>query len=196
MRSMRFHGRHDDRVQECQAPGCDEPGQFRAPGPRAAGFDGPGDHFWFCLDHVREFNARYNYFAGMSADEIVAAQHPAAGWSNTSTTRTFRADAGIGDAPRWADFDDPLEAIGARASDIRRRAQGRAQATRFTREEQDALTAMDLSPDVDRAELRRRYSDLVRRYHPDRNGGDRSHEARLMRVVEAYQLLRKSAAIA
>ena len=43
--------------------------------------------------------------------------------------------------------------------------------------------------------LRQRYSELVRRYHPDRNGGDRTYEARLGRVVEAYQVLRKSAAI-
>lgn len=196
MRSARFHGRYEERIQECQAPGCSEAGQFRAPGPRAPGFDGPGEHLWFCLDHVREFNARYNYFAGMSADEIVAAQHPAAGWANSSTTRTFRADAGIGDTPRWADFDDPLDAIGARAAGIRRQAQGRAASSRFSREEQDALSAMDLAPDIDRTALRRRYSELVRRYHPDRNGGDRRHEARLTRVVEAYQLLRKSAALA
>lgn len=192
---MRFHGRHEDRIQECQAPGCNEPGQFRAPGPSAPGFDGPGEHLWFCLDHVREFNARYNFFAGMSAEEIVAAQHPAAGWANSSTTRAFRADAGIDGVPRWADFDDPLEAIGARAGDIRRRAQVRAKASRFSPAERDALIAMDLDGDLDRAALRRRYSELVRRYHPDRNGGDRRHEARLRSVVEAYQLLRKSVAL-
>jgi hypothetical protein len=193
---MRFHGRHDDRIQHCQAPGCDEPGQFRAPGVRPSGFDGPGESLWFCLDHVREFNARYDFFAGMSAEEIVAAQHPAAGWASSSTTRAFRADAGAGGVPRWADFDDPLEAIGARAADIRRRAQRGVQATRFTRDEQEALATMDLPADMDRAALRRRYSELVRRYHPDRNGGDRSHESRLSRVVEAYQLLRRSAALA
>ena len=55
---------------------------------------------------------------------------------------------------------------------------------------------MGLGSDVDKTKLRRRYSELVRRYHPDRNGGDRRHEAQLGRVVEAYQLLRKSAAIA
>lgn len=196
MKSMRFHGRHEDQIQECQAPGCDEAGQFRAPGSRGAGFDGPGDAMWFCLDHVREFNAAYNWFRGMSAEEIVAAQHPAAGWANSSTTRAFRADAGVGGAPRWADFSDPLEAIGARASTIRRQAHGRGQASRFTPGEQDALAAMDLTGDIDRTALRRRYSELVRRYHPDRNGGDRRHEARLTRVVEAYQLLRKSAALA
>lgn len=193
---MRFHGRHDDRIQECQAPGCGEAGQFRAPGPRSSGFDGPGDSLWFCLDHVREFNAAYNWFEGMSADEIVAAQHPAAGWATSSTTRAFRTDAGVGGPPRWADFDDPLDAIGAQASDLRRRAANRAQASRFTREEQDALSAMNLTADVDRHALRRRYSELVRRYHPDRNGGDRRHEARLTKVVEAYQMLRRSAALA
>ena len=200
MRPTKFHGRYEDSIQECQAPGCGEPGQVRAPGPRSAGFDGPGESLWFCLDHVREFNAAYDWFEGMSAEEILAAQHPAAGWANSSTQRAFRADAGVGGMPRWADFDDPLDAIGARASDLRRRAQtraeGRAQAARFTRQEQDALSAMDLSPDIDRAALRRRYSELVRRYHPDRNGGDRSHEVRLTRVVEAYQLLRRSAALA
>lgn len=161
-----------------------------------AGFDGPGEHLWCCLDHVREFNARYNYFAGMSADEIVAAQHPASGWADTNTTRAFRADAGTGAVPRWADFADPLEAISARAAGIRGDARGAAAASRFTAREREALTAMDLEPGIDRGALRRRYSELVRRYHPDRNGGDRSHEARLTRVVEAYQLLRRSRALA
>jgi len=54
---------------------------------------------------------------------------------------------------------------------------------------------MGLGSDIDRQRLRRRYSELVRRYHPDRNGGDRTYEKRLGRVVEAYQVLRKSAAI-
>jgi curved DNA-binding protein CbpA len=55
---------------------------------------------------------------------------------------------------------------------------------------------MGLDPQADRKRLRRRYSELVRKYHPDRNGGDRSHEGRLQSVVEAYQLLRKAAAFA
>ena len=59
-----------------------------------------------------------------------------------------------------------------------------------------ARETMGLGLDADRRRLRRRYSELVRRYHPDRNGGERKYEARLGRVVEAYQLLRKSRAFA
>jgi hypothetical protein len=126
----------------------------------------------------------------MTPDEILEAQSPVAGWARE--TRAFRADAA--GVPRWADFDDPLDAIGARASELRRRAAGQQQFARFTPRERDALGVMGLGPQTDRHELRKRYSTLVRRYHPDRNGGDRSHEAVLQRVVEAYQLLRKAAA--
>jgi hypothetical protein len=198
MRNQRFHGRFEDSARQCEADGCREPGEFRAPGPRPPGFDGPGDWRWFCLDHVREFNSGYDWFDGMSAEEILAAQSPIYGWQ--TETRAFRAGAGVGGTPRWADFDDPLDAIGARAGDIRARAAGRranaAHGARFTAREHEALGVMGLDPQADRTRLRRRYSELVRRYHPDRNGGDRSHEARLQQVVEAYQLLRRAAAFA
>ncbi|MEO6154004.1 MAG: J domain-containing protein [Croceibacterium sp.] len=198
MRPHKFHGRYDTDGRACDAAGCAEVGEFRAPGERAPGFDGPGDWRWLCLDHVRAFNAGYDWFDGMSADEILEAQSPIAGWR--TETRAFRADAAAGAVPRWADFDDPLDAIGARASEIRRRAEMRqastAERARFSPREREAMSVMGLGPKTDRHELRRRYSTLVRRYHPDRNGGDRSHESKLQRVVEAYQLLRKSAPFA
>lgn len=177
----------------CQHPGCREPGEFRAPGARGSSFDGPGEWRWFCLDHVREFNAGYDWFEGMSAEEILSAQSPIAGWQ--TETHAFRPTAGVDGMPRWADYDDPLDAISARASGIKSRARREAEMAmdgRFSADEARALDTMGLGLDVDRQTLRRRYSELVRRYHPDRNGGDRKFEARLGRVVEAYQLLRKS----
>lgn len=197
MKQTRFHGRYEAPDRQCAAPGCPQPGEFRAPGDRRGGFDGPGEWRWLCLDHVREFNAGYDYFAGMSADEILAAQSPIAGWA--SETRAFRPTAGIGDAPRWADYADPLDAIGARAAGIRSRAERAARAamdSRFSKDEHEALEDMGLGRDTDRTALRRRYAELVRRYHPDRNGGDRKFESRLNRIVEAYQLLSKSLALA
>lgn len=201
MRGDRFHGRFETEGRGCDAPECAEAGEFRAPGPRGSSFDGPGDYRWFCLVHVREFNAGYDWFEGMSADEILAAQSPVSGWA--STARAFRA-AEMGDAmPHWADYDDPLDAIHARAAGIKSRARRRADQMHsevqmkggFGAEEVQALEILGLDAGIDRLRLRRRYSELVRRYHPDRNGGDRSHEVRLGRVVEAYQLLRKSRAL-
>jgi hypothetical protein len=196
MRRDRFHGRFETKGRQCHAPGCEDAGEFRAPGPRGSSFDGPGDYRWLCLEHVREFNSDYDWFEGMSADEILAAQSPVAG--GASTARAFRADE-MGDAmPRWADYEDPLEAINARAARIKSRAQRQGEmrmSGRFAAEEVQALQVLGLNVEIDRPKLRRRYSELVRRYHPDRNGGDRSHEVHLGRVVEAYQVLRKSRAL-
>jgi hypothetical protein len=197
MPSPRFHGRVESAGRACEAPGCREAGEFRAPGRRPHGFDGPGEWRWFCLDHVREFNAGYDWFEGMSAEEILEAQSPIAGWRTES--RAFRPTAGIADGPRWADYADPLDAIAARARGIKshaERAARTAMSGRFSKEEALALETMGLGSDTDRTRLRRRYSELVRRYHPDRNGGDRRHEDKLTAVVDAYQLLRKSAALA
>ena len=196
MRHDRFHGRHQVDGRQCHWPECEEAGEFRAPGERSSGFDGPGDYRWFCLEHVREFNAGYDFFRGMSADEILRAQSPLHGWERES--RAFRPTAGIDGVPRWADFADPLEAISARAKNHVRSRQpaGRKDGRPVTPEERRALDVLGLALDCDRMALRKRYSELVRRYHPDRNGGDRSFEARLQSVVEAYQLLRKAAAFA
>ncbi|MFM6932720.1 MAG: J domain-containing protein [Novosphingobium sp.] len=192
MNHDRFHGRIYGSGRPCDWPGCNEDGEFRAPGERPSGFDGPGAYRWFCLDHVREFNARYDAFAGMSAEEIWQAQSPIAGWERE--TRAFRPTAGIDSAPRWADFADPLEAITgrARARKPAQRKDGRA----VTGEEREAFGTLGLAIDADRRDLRSRYSEMVRQYHPDRNDGDRSFEARLQRVVEAYQLLRRSSVFA
>jgi hypothetical protein len=197
MAQTRFHGRHENIDRVCEYPGCNQPGEFRAPGHRPNGFDGPGQWRWFCLEHVREFNAGYDWFEGMSAEEILEAQAPASGWRTESPSFGSRA-AGVDGMPRWADFDDPLEAISARAGGIRSRAEREAKMAmsgQWSREEAEALETMGLGSDTDRRRLRRRYSELVRRYHPDRNGGDRRYEARLTKVVDAYQLLRKSAAM-
>ena len=190
MKHDRFHGRNPDKGRCCDAPACPEPGEFRAPGPRQPGFDGPGDYRWYCLDHVRQFNAGYNWFAGMSSDEILAAQHPVHGWDRQ--TRAFSPTAGIDGAPRWAGFADPLEAISGRAR-ARQPAQ-RGDGQLVSPDERRALSTLGLPLDADRRALRMRYADLVRALHPDRNGGDRSQEQRLQQVVEAYQLLRKAAA--
>ena len=141
---------------------------------------------------MRQFNTGYDWFDGMSPEEIMAAQHPIHGWDRQ--TRAFSPTAGIDTAPRWADFADPLEAISrrARARTPAQRPDGKV----FTPDQRRALDVLGLTIEIDRRDLRKRYADLVHALHPDRNGGDRSSEKRLQAVVEAYQLLRKAAVFA
>ena len=184
-RHTRFHGRVGDTDRLCDAPGCTEAGEFRAPPPYGQRSDGPPEWRWLCLDHVRAFNKAFNFFAGMSPEEIYAAQTPYAGWERE--TRAFAANA-ESPPPRWADYADPLDAIGARYAAHRRPIKPRAEAER-----DKALEVLELGPDASTHEIRKAYARLVRRYHPDHNGGDRQYEKALQRVVAAYTQLKQSA---
>jgi hypothetical protein len=186
-RQSKLHGRVEGAKAHCAVPGCGAPGEFKAP-LEPANFDGPGSWLFLCLDHVREHNTKYNFFEGMSPEEISEAQGPLAGWERPS--RKFAAN-GADPPPRWSDFSDPLEAIATRFRGIRD-----AQTSRFNKAERQALSVLGLGEDADRHAVRKRYSQLVRRYHPDKNGGDRAQESKLGAVIEAYQLLRRSAAFA
>jgi hypothetical protein len=182
-----MHGKVEGARGRCAIPGCRNRGEYKAP-VQPANFDGPGDYRLLCLDHVREHNARYNYFDGMSPDEIVEAQGPFGGWEQPS--RRFRP-VGADPMPAWADFADPLDAIAARF-----RYADRGPPQRFTPDERRALGTLGLAEDADLHRIRRQYSKLVRRFHPDRNGGDRSHEGRLGEVIDAWQTLKKAKAFA
>jgi curved DNA-binding protein CbpA len=177
-------------------PGCDVAGEFRAPPEAVRNMaDGPPQWRWFCLEHIREFNQKYNYFKGMNADEVEAAQRPYAGWERE--TRAFSSGAATGTRPpRWADFTDPLDAIGARFKARMEAERPRADGRALSPEDRKALHTLGLSPDADRRGLRTRYTELLRAYHPDHNGGDRGHEQSLQAVIAAYAHLRKAPAFA
>ena len=182
-RGERFHGRVSGVQTRCAEGDCEQAGEFRAPLRGGEGWQ------WLCLEHVRAFNARYNFFDGMSTDEIEAAQRPYAGWERE--TRAF-AQTGGGLGPRWADYADPIEAISAHFRPERPRPGGGP----LTDGDRRLLRVLGLDGDADRRALRQRYAELVRLYHPDRNGGDRSHEKKLQDVIAAYTALKGRPAFA
>jgi hypothetical protein len=195
-RHTRFHGRVEGADRACSHPGCEGVGEFRAPPEaRLRAPDGPPQWRWFCLDHIRAFNQQYNFFKDMSPEEIDDAQRPYAGWERE--TRAFSSSAASGTMPpRWGDFHDPLDAIGARFKARMAEMAGRQDGKPLSGEDRSALKTLGLAADADRKALRTRYTELVRRYHPDHNGGDRRHEQALQHVLAAYAHLRKAPAFA
>ena len=190
----RFHGRVRGSRRHCAHPGCTETGEFRAPDPdgEAASPNGPGDYRYLCLDHVREFNAGYNWFEGMTVEEILDAQSPLNIWP--SETRAFRASGGVDLPPKWADFKDPLDAISTRFKS--RMPKERADGHFLSPQDRSALKTLGLGEDADRRALRSAYSAKVRKYHPDKNGGNRSYEKALQDVIAAYTHLKTAPAFA
>ena len=56
--------------------------------------------------------------------------------------------------------------------------------------ERKAFDTLGLEVDATAAEIKARFKELVKRHHPDANGGDRSTEDRLREIIQAYNYLK------
>jgi len=170
-------GETADTGRLCDAPGCETLGEFRAPRDRSR----LRDYFWFCLTHVRAYNQAWDYYRGMSAEEIEQNVREDTSWQR----------------PTW-----PLGRIGSGkvAPDMMKDPLGiladMPPPQRKTRKEappelRAALDVMGLGWPIDEDGLRTRYKDLAKRHHPDTTGGDKQAEERFKDINRAYSLLRK-----
>ncbi|HTI67238.1 MAG TPA: J domain-containing protein [Caulobacteraceae bacterium] len=183
---------HDLKPGErpCEWPGCRVAGAAKAPKSR----ERLDEHYWFCQPHAGEYNRNWNFFEGMS--EAGVAQAQAARAHGERPTWQFRASRFSREAASFAQragtgqgYADPFDMLGRRA----RATEAARQAPRnLGRLENKALAELDLDEAADKAAIRARYAELVKRCHPDANGGDRSAEQRLQRVLKAYKTLQKA----
>ena len=176
----------DDRTHPvCQWKGCDKPGKFRA--PKGRGRD--GEFFAFCAEHVRQYNASYNYFDGMSDAQV----------------EEFQKDALTGHRPTWKVAgnshaeeaeEKPSAASATTAQDFHawRAKQARRAAKKPSRKlkplELKAVTTLGLTQSSSKEEIKTRFKELVKTHHPDANGGDRGSEEKLREIIQAYNYLK------
>jgi len=170
-----------DTRAACAWPECKDFGTFPAPaGPQSK------DRRFFCKSHITEYNRNYNFFEGMSDDDAEA----------------YRRGAGVGHRPTWSlgarrarghhngdwQFHDPLEIMKENGIVDEPKRKGK----RVSSGQSRALDVLDLDETADAKTVRQRYKELVKKYHPDANGGDRRFEERLHRVIKSYQFLKAS----
>jgi hypothetical protein len=159
----------------CQWPSCGAPATHRAPKGRLR-----ASEYWrFCLEHVREYNNSYNFFAGMSDDAIVK----------------YQKEDLTGHRPTWK--MGSVGGVGGQGGKSRRgsgkfRGSGWAADDPLNLFEGKALDVLGLEGDAKRADIKTRFKMLVKRHHPDANGGDRGLEDRLREIIHAYNYLKSA----
>ncbi len=167
--------------QCCDAPGCEREAGYRAPRSR----DSLNEYFWFCLEHVREYNARWDYYKGMSSAQIEAHLRADMSWDRPSWKIGRIGQKGFNEE----DVLDPLDILNAsRADRARRHRQSREPKTPEPLRE--PLATMGLRWPVSLDEVKSRYKALAKKHHPDTNHGDPHAEERLKVINVAYSTLR------
>lgn len=164
----------------CQHQGCARKGEFRAP----KGRDHEGQFFQFCLDHVKQYNQTYNYFAGMSDTAV----------------QDYQKDALTGHRPTWTVGvngtiapDSKMDAatlLRAKLERLRQAREAAGQRKTVGKAALKALESLGLDESADKPTIRRRFKELAKRLHPDLNEGDRSREDKLRAIIDAYNYLK------
>jgi curved DNA-binding protein CbpA len=177
----------------CQWPGCDCSATHRAPKGRLR----EGEYWRFCLEHVREYNHSYNYFAGMSDDAVARFQKDAlTGHRPTWKLGMNAKEPGTGRGPRrfQPGFGPGSDPFGFFGEDVSARAgQDQTRESRVVRNaERKALDALGLDAGATGADIKARFKLLVKRHHPDANGGDRTCEDKLREIIQAYNYLKSA----
>ncbi len=159
----------------CQWMGCTQDALYPAPRSRTQ----LREYWWFCLDHVRAYNAKWNYYAGMTDAEVEADLRRDTVWQRPSwRLGGFDRGPGAGRGPR---INDGFGFFGG----------GEAETPRRLDAFEQALMVMELRPPVTVDIVKARYKLLVKRFHPDANGGDKAAEERFKEVGEAYRIVLK-----
>ena len=167
----------------CDIPGCPNDGQYRAPKSR----DSLREYFWFCLDHVRAYNASWDFYKGMSPTQIEAHMRNDTGWQRPTWPLGRLGGGGHFDENH---LRDPLDILGAANMGPHAHRGRTADAERVPGEIRQQLDVLGLHWPVSFHEVRARYKELAKRHHPDANGGDRAAEERLKTINIAYAAVR------
>lgn len=167
----------------CAWSGCLEFGEFKAPRSRQA----LRDYQWFCLEHIREFNRAWNYYYDMSNDQMEAAIRSDTTWNRP--TWPFVGDGHINNSarPNPYHFDSIRDPFGL-FSEIP--SSDRTSHADSSGRIGQALNILGLQMPISFDEVRARYKSLVKRFHPDANGGDKEAEEKFKAINTAYEILR------
>ncbi len=176
-------GAFETSTKVCEHPGCEEAGKYRAPKSP----DHLDDFFWFCKDHVREYNLKWNFFNGSTEEEFEAQIDKDRVWERE--TKPFRKTT---EEQAWSrlGIEDPHQVLGENATrNPGKSVTGKRKLPPTERKALDILEAKDYSS---KADIRKAYKALIKVLHPDMNGGDRSQEEMLQEVVWAWDQLKDS----
>ena len=182
---LKAHPEPPERL--CEWPDCDCAGEHRAPRSR----DDMKSYRWFCLEHAREYNKNWNYFAGMSDAEVEADRRADTVWRRPSWP--------LGDGPPTAEharaffrgeFADPFSffAAGGEAH-----GSGPEPGTAAVGSDvKKALDVLGLKAPVAVVDVKARYKELAKLHHPDATqaqGKEKGDDATFKDINEAYRVV-------
>ena len=161
----------------CEWENCEEIGDFKAPIER----DNSKNHRWLCKEHVKLFNKSWDYFDGMNQSEIenflksdITWHRPTQKFASSDNFFNILWNNALSDKYKFFNVKSSLHINQAKLSE----------------KDKDAFKLMDLDFNSDWPAVQKKFKTLVKKFHPDRNSGNKEFEDKLKKITMAYSHLK------
>ena len=156
---------------------CRNVGKYRAPSER----DNIKNFKWLCEKHIVLFNKNWNYFEGMSENEIQKFIKSDLTWHRP--TQKFGAADNFFNILWNNALNDKFNFFNENNS-INKKING------LSEKDKDALKIMELELSADWLTVQKKFKTLVKKFHPDKHAGNKQHEDKLKKITLAYSHLK------
>ena len=162
----------------CEWENCKESGKFKAPQEK----DNSKNYKWLCKEHIKLFNKNWNYFEGMSQDEIegflksdLTWHRPTQKFASSDNFFNILWNNALSDKFNFFKQEKITNGFTIR---------------KLSEKDKDAFRIMELELNADWSIIQKKFKTLVKKFHPDRNAGNKRFEDKLKKITLAYSHLK------
>ena len=161
----------------CEWENCRKTGEFKAPAEK----DNSKNLKWLCKEHVKLFNKNWNYFEGMSQNEIE--------YFLKSDLTWHRPTQKFGSADNYFNILWN-NALNDKFKIFKEEKNGNINKAQLCKKDRDAFNIMGLDFNADYMTIQKKFKILVKKFHPDKHSGNKVYEDKLKKITMAYSHLK------
>ena len=174
----------DYRIRLCDKETCENKGDYKAPKSRS----NLNNYYFFCLKHVTEYNKSWDFYKGLSVDQIELSIRKDTVWDRPSWPLKGNPAKVMDQLKEFLMYDYSLFEKEKEIQDFLR---NKLVDENVTNEEHKSLKILELKLPISVDEIKKRYKKLVKIFHPDVNDNNKNAERKFKEITEAYKILLK-----
>ena len=162
----------------CEWENCKEIGDYKAPVER----DNIKNYRWLCGKHIILFNKSWDYFDGMNQGEIedflksdITWHRPTQKFGSSDNFFNILWNNALNDKFNFFKQEKNTHSLNEK---------------KLSEKDVDAFKIMELELNASWPIIQKKFKTLVKKFHPDKNSGNKQFEDKLKKITLAYSHLR------
>ncbi len=168
--------------KKCDKESCEEKGEFKAPKSRIL----INQYYFFCLKHIKEYNKSWDFYKGLSVNQIEISMREDIIWNRPSWPLKGSPNKVIEQINDM--FSDDINVLNSERKN-NEYFKNRVFDGNFTNEENESLSTLDLKPPLTLEKIKKNYKKLVKIFHPDVNGNNKNAEEKFKEINKSYKII-------